>query len=165
MSSRQRDRSLLAGARRHSMHCAPRGCPRCTVGATHGASSSRCTAASSRPSRRALRWVGTASDAYLAKPRENQGAVLLPARAAQWLRQRPRPPGEEALYKYPTLRVGYHPASGLWWCGNPHNRGAQYRSNTCPLSRSPASLSLALPTLACDLATSPPPPSSVHAYG
>ena len=35
--------------------------------------------------------------------------------------ERPRPPGEEALYKYPTRRVGYHPARGLWWCGNPHN--------------------------------------------
>jgi hypothetical protein len=24
--------------------------------------------------------------------------------------KRPRPTGEEALYKYPTLRVGYHPS-------------------------------------------------------
>jgi hypothetical protein len=35
--------------------------------------------------------------------------------------QRPRLPGEEALYKYPTRRVGYHPAVRLWWCGNTHS--------------------------------------------
>ena len=37
--------------------------------------------------------------------------------------QRPRPPGEEALYKYPTRRVGHHPVRGLWWCGSPHTQG------------------------------------------
>ncbi len=34
--------------------------------------------------------------------------------------QRPRPTGEEALYKYPTRLVRHHPACGLWWCGRPH---------------------------------------------
>ena len=55
-------------------------------------------------------------------------------------------PGLQGRRRYTNIqraRVGYHPASGLWWCGNPHNRGARSRSNTYPLSRSPASLSLA----------------------
>ena len=33
-------------------------------------------------------------------------------------------------------------------CGNPHNQGARSRSNMCPVSHSPISLSLALHTLA-----------------
>ena len=109
MSSRHRGKWLLAGARRLARHQRRRGRKRCTVGVTRGARSSTCTATSSRPSRRALRWVGTASDTYLAKPRENQGTVMLPAHAAQWLPQRPRPPGEEALYKYPTRPSGVPP--------------------------------------------------------
>ena len=47
--------------------------------------------------------------------------------------QRPRPPGEEALYKYPTRRVGHHPVRGLWWCGSPHAQGLR-RILTNPLS-------------------------------
>lgn len=31
--------------------------------------------------------------------------------------------------------MGYHPASGLWWCENPHNQGVRSRSNPFPLSR------------------------------
>ena len=75
MSSRQRGKWLLAGARRLARHQRRRGRKRCTVGVTRGARSSTCTATSSRPSSRALRWVGTASDAYLAKPLENEGTV------------------------------------------------------------------------------------------
>ena len=45
------------------------------MGATRGTRPSTCTGTSSRPSSRALRCVGTASDAYLAKPFENQGVV------------------------------------------------------------------------------------------
>ena len=52
-------------------------------------------------------------------------------------RKRPRPPGEEALYKYPTHRVGYHPASGLWWRGNPHKRCAN-RDQTTAVPRQTA---------------------------
>ena len=44
------------------------------------------------------------------------------ARHANLPDKRPRPPGEEALYKYPTRRVGYRAATGRW-CGNPHNQG------------------------------------------
>ena len=86
----------------------------------------------------------------------DQGAVDAANACRTSYEQRPRPPGEEALYKYPTRRVGYHPACGLWWCGNPHNQGTRSARTRCPLSRSPASLSLALHTrtCTCDLATS-----------
>ena len=56
---------------------------------------------------------------------------MLPAHAAQWLRQRPRPPGEEALYKYPTRRAGYRAATGRW-CGNPHIEGVLALSALSP---------------------------------
>ena len=98
----QRGKWLLGVARRLARHRRRRGRKRCTVGVTRGARSSTCTATSSRPSRRALRWVGTASDAYLAQPTENQGAVLLSAHAAQ-------PLSAAAVQQDPHLRDASSP--------------------------------------------------------
>ena len=36
-----------------------------------------------------------------------------------FVQHRPRPPGEEAVYKYPTRRGGTTSHGELWWCGNP----------------------------------------------
>jgi hypothetical protein len=39
-----------------------------------------------------------------------------------FLTQRPRPPGEEALYKYPTRPSELPPCYvRQWWCGNTHS--------------------------------------------
>ena len=76
-SSRQCVRRLLAGARQPAQHWRRRGHKCCTVGITRRASSSTCTATSSRPSSCALRWALTASDAYLAKPLVNEHDVCV----------------------------------------------------------------------------------------
>ena len=65
-SCRQWVRRLLAGARQPARHWRRRGHKCCTVGITRRASSSTCTATSSRPSSCALRWALTALASCLA---------------------------------------------------------------------------------------------------
>ena len=90
-----------------------------------------------------------------AKPLESQGAVMLPAHAAPWLQQRPRPPGEEALYKYPMRPSGVPPRKRALVVWKPPRSRSAVPLEHVPLFCSPASPSHALHTLACS--TIPPP--------